>query len=404
MIDPFAKFKQGNTRSTSLPTDITPFVMHNGVNIVPNELVDVESALSNSDIYSTVDRISTDVASAEVQIREPFYTLLNEHPNHLMSPFTLWTSVVASLCLSGNAFVTITRDNSGLPVELELIPSADVEMTLEDSAKDLTYHIHYYDERKDKDLKSADMLHFKMLTAGDAQNLYTGRSPLDALAAEIGIQNYSNKLTLATLKHAINPSYLLKIPQGKVDAEGKEQIRKSWEEQTTGNNLGRAVVLDQGLDLQTVSINADVGKFLSNVNVSRTDIAKAFGIPASVLNGTSDQQSSIMMERSVYASSLNKFVKPIESELKFKLGVDAKLDINNALDVDNQSLVTNLTKLTGNQPVMSPKQAQQTLINRGLFINKVDLDNLVATGNGQSAKGGDTQSDGTQKQDWCPYD
>lgn len=368
-----------------LPSTVSPFVFRDSRTLVPNELVNVEASLKNPDIFSVVNRIATDIASSPIEIEAPYDYLLNDNPNHLMNPFTFWTSVNASLLLAGNAYVTIHKDKQMID-ELELINPADVIMTLTDNAKDIIYTVHYQDERPDKDFKSADMLHFKLLSAGDSYNHYTGRSPLDSLAESIAIQNYSNKLTLSTLKNGLAPTTLLELETGKpLNAESKQAIRESFEEQNTGGNAGRVVVVDQATKVSQLSINSDVANFLNNVTISKAVVAEAFGIPDSLLNGKSDQQSSVQMEQSVYQRSLNKYIKPIESELSYKLGVKAVLDIGSGLDSDNSSLINNLNKLTANQQVISTTQAQQALIEHGVLISGIDLPPVTQ-------KGGETQT------------
>lgn len=364
---------------------MSPFVFRDTRTLVPHELVSVESALKNPDVFSIVNRISSDIASSPIEIAPPYSDLVNKYPNHLMNPYSFWTSVLASMLLNGNAFVTMDK-TKGVVQELELINANDVTVVLTDNARDILYNIHYQDERQDKVFKSADMLHFKLLSAGDSYNQFTGRSPLDSLADSINLQNYSNKLTLGTLKNGLAPTTTLTVPEGILGKEAKENIRQGFEEQNGGDNVGRVVVLDQGLQMDTISINADVAKFLNNINISKSVIAEAFGIPDSIINGTGDSQSSVQMQERQYAQSLNRYVKPIESELTFKLGMTAKLDITSGLDVDHSNLIANVNKLTGNEQVISTTQAQQNLIKHGVFIDSIDLPPE------NTNKGGETQT------------
>lgn len=364
MINPFAKLQ---TRSQVLPSSqVMPFIITDG-KIMPNNMVDGAAALRNSDIFSLVNRISSDVAACNFKVSEPFKNLLNR-PNNLISGFNFWQSVEAQLLLAGNAYVTITRDSSGVPNRLELIPVAEVTTTLADYAKDMEYTVLHDDERGTEKFKSADMLHFRLLSVGDNSLQYIGMSPLESLVSDIQISDYSRKLTLAQLKQGLAPTYSLTVPEGILDKEAKEAIRSSFEKANSGSNAGRAIVLDQGLQLNSLSINADVAKFLNNMDFSKTQIAKAFGIPDSYLNGQGDQQSSIDMTRSLYANSLQTYIKPIESELYMKLGVPVNLDEASAIDVDNQQLIDNITKLsTGKSPVFSPSEATAILNAKGVF-------------------------------------
>lgn len=360
MYNPF-NFKRKEKRDMALNNFNSFVVMSNG-KIVPNPyMVDARTALRNSDIYAVVNRISSDVAACSIDCQKPqFYAI--DNPNPLQTRFNFIQSIVARMLLNGNAYVTIHRNGSNVPDELEIVPESQVEMLLTDNADDILYTFNYTDGRPQKTLHSADVLHFKLITTGYEQDMYTGRSPLLALADELGIQDQANKLTLNTLLNAINPTTVLKVPDVALSRQNKEAIRDEFAAQTTGNNVGKAIVLDQGLDLSTISINSDVAKFLNNVQFGTAQIAKAFGIPASYLGLSGDAQSSVDMLRSLYLSCLNTYIKPIESEFSKKFGVKVKLNLLDAVDNDNQIKIQNINDLTKNKAI-SPKQAQQLLAN-----------------------------------------
>lgn len=77
---------------------------------------------------------------------------------------------------------------------------------------------------------------------------------------------------------------------------------------------------------------------------------------------------------SFYASSLNRYINPLISEIAFKLHLpDLKLNIRDSTDVDGSQTIAMISKLnSGNNPVLTPSQAQSILIRKGL-INQDDL-------------------------------
>lgn len=289
-----------------------------------------------------------------------------------MNEYSFWQSVVAQLCLAGNAYVSIKRNSSGIPEKLEQIPINQVQITLLDDSKDITYTVHYTDGRDEKVFKSADMLHFKLFVTGQEHTQYVGVSPLDSLVEEMNLHDYSNKMTLAMLKNAIAPNYTLTVPEGILDKDSKENIRTQFEQANSGSNAGRAIVLDQGLELKPMQISPDVAKLLSNTTFSQTQIAKAFGISDSYLNGTGDEQSSIKMIRSLFVDSLGPYMQALTSELTMKFGVPVKLDIESAIDIDNTGLINQMVSLTNSSnPVLSGTQARRILAVKGVFDSKI---------------------------------
>lgn len=371
MYNPF-KFNQKDKRSLQL-NNTAPFIITGGKIINNNLTVSAEEALKHSDIYGVVNRISSDIASASIDIQKPFHKVI-ENPNKRQTKFGFFQSVLASMLLTGNAFVTIHRDGSLVPDELELVPSSNVQMVLTDDL-DILYTFSYSDGRPNKTLESKDVLHFKLMSTGYEDSLYTGRSPLESLVNEVAIQNNSNRLTLNTLQNAISPTNILKVEKGILDSEHKKNLKKAFE---NSMRTGSTVVLDQSADLKTVQINSDVANFLKNNTYTSNQVAVAFGIPASYVGLNADEQSSIDMIRSQYISCLNTYIKPIEQELSKKLSynniLDVKVNILDAIDTDNQALIKNVVDLS-NAKAISPEQAQTILANyKALGMDKVVKD------------------------------
>lgn len=359
MYNPF-KFR-AEKRELSIPTQTIPFIQVGGKIISNNLTVDADSALRHSDIYAVVTRISSDIASADIDVKQPYWNVLN-NPNQRQTKFAFFQSIVASMLLTGNAFVIMYRNGSSIPNELELVPSQNVEMTLEDDLS-ITYNFSFDDGRPPINLKGKDVLHFKLMSTGYEASLYTGRSPLESLVTEIAIQDNSNKLTLNALANAITPTNILKVEKGILDNDKKINMKKAFE---SSMKTGSTIILDQSADLKQISINNDVANFLKNIDYTSENIAKAFCIPSSYVGLNADEQSSIDQIRSDYINSLNMYYKPIEEELSKKLAlnqvIDVKLNVSDALDVDNQLKIKNVCDLAKANAISS-EQAQLILSN-----------------------------------------
>ncbi|MFT9269466.1 MAG: phage portal protein [Liquorilactobacillus nagelii] len=366
MINPFSKFQ---VRSKALPTSsYSPFFLMSDGKTLANNTIDADFALRNSDIFAVVLRLSSDIAKAKLNADSQQYQPVLDNPANLVNRYGFWQEILASLMLTGNAYVSIHRNGNQVPDKLEFLPLSWVQVTLADNAADIIYTINYDDGRQQATFKSADMLHFKLFMSGRLIDQYTGISPLTSLVKELNIQDYSNNLSLSSLKNAIAPSYTLTVPEGIIDTEAKENIRQQFESQNSGSNAGRAIVLDQGLQLSALQINPDIAKLLSNTTFSQTQIAKAFCVPDSYLNGQGDQQSSTDMMRSLYTNSLPVYMEPILSELNFKFNCTVSADVADVIDVDHQQLISNLVSLTNSSnPVLDATQAQAILKSKGVF-------------------------------------
>lgn len=385
-------------RSRTLANGTTPLLVFSGGKIQTETAIDANEAFKNSDVFATIERISSDIASCSFNAQQ--YQTLLDNPFKLMNPYSGWQSVLIQLLLNGNAYVVLHRNNQNLITQLEPVPSDDVELTLTDNAADIVYTVHYTDERPDNDYSSADMLHFKLVTPGMDVNQYTGVSPLISLVSELGIQDNSKKLTLTSLIHAIAPTNIYSTPNALTEPNAKETIREAFEKANTGDNAGRLLVMDAGAKLETIDVTPNVAKLLDNATFAQTQIAKAFGIPDSYLNGQGDQQSSIEMIRSLYQNALTMYIRPIESELSFKLGSPVKLDVTGAIDVDHQQELTNIQNLA-KAGLMTPRQAFGLMLAHdimpGLDVQPEDLAELKQKNQAEpqstTKEGGETEDD-----------
>ena len=387
---------KGIFRSRTLANGTGPLMVFSGGKIQTQSSIDVNQAFKNSDVFTVVERISSDIAACRFNGQQ--YQALLDNPFHLMNPYAGWQEVLIQLLLNGNSYVVIHRDKQQKASWLEPVPSDDVTLTLQDNATDIVYHVHYTDERADKDYFSTDVLHFKLVTPGMDVNQYTGVSPLMALVPELGIQDNSKKLTLTSLIHALAPTNIYTTPNAITEPGAKDKIREAFEKANTGDNAGRVMIMDAGAKLETIDVTPNVAKLLDNATFSQTQIAKAFGIPDSYLNGQGDQQSSIEMIRSLYQNALTMYIRPIESELSYKLGAPVKLDVTSAIDVDHQNELNNIVSLS-KANLLSPRQAFGLMLANdimpGLTVEDSDISLLNKK---NTTKGGENANDNQNSQ------
>ena len=387
---------KGILRSRTLANGTEPLMVFSGGKIQTHSSIDVNQAFKNSDVFTVVERISSDIAACRFNGQQ--YQALLDNPFHLINPYAGWQEVLIQLLLNGNSYVVIHRDKQQKASWLEPVPSDDVNLTLQDNATDIIYHVHYTDERADKDYLSADVLHFKLVTPGMDVNQYTGVSPLMALVPELGIQDNSKKLTLTSLIHALAPTNIYTTPNAITEPGAKDKIREAFEKANTGDNAGRVMIMDAGAKLETMDVTPNVATLLDNATFSQTQIAKAFGIPDSYLNGQGDQQSSIEMIRSLYQNALTMYIRPIESELSYKLGAPVKLDVTSSIDVDHQNELNNIVSLS-KANLLSPRQSFGLMLANdivpGLTVEDSDI-NLLNKKN--TTKGGENVNDNQNSQ------
>lgn len=365
------------------------FVSNNG-KIITSNTIQPSQAMTNSDIYAVISRISSNIAAMKIKADDQNVQNVINKPSTILNSFSFWQKCVTQMLLTGNTYVYIQRE-SGVPVGLTQIPANEVTINIlskaaGDEVDDAIYTITLDTENgRQIQVPSRDILHFRCLVTGsDAQtNGFTGISPLVSLAQEVTVQDTSRKLAIAALSHAISPSFVLKIPTVQVSEQTKEKFRSNFEKMTSGSNAGRAIVLDSSMDVEPLQINPDVDKLLSNTEFTQNQIAKAFNIPSEYLNGQGNQQSSITEMGSLYVNALSLYINPILSELRLKFGCDITTDFSSIADVDHQQLISNVVSLAaGKSPVLSAEVATAVLKNvDALGLNDIDQSLFKAPSN-----------------------
>lgn len=364
------------TRTKYIPSQsYMPSFASVGGKIVPQGFINADKALKNVDIFAMINLISSDIASCNFQ-NGGIYEELLKQPSNLINGYSFWQSSVIQLLLTGNSYLLI-HSNNGVAQWLEQVPTSCVTIQLADDNSNVQYEINFGDKRGTVLADNSEMVHVKLMPTGEVTNddLFVGTSPLQSLTDSIAVTDNANRLTLSTIANAINPSAVISVPDAQLTAEAKDAIRDKFVQANSGSNAGKVMVVDQSASVSTIQINSDVAKFLNSLDWSADRVAEAFGVPSSYLNrDTADAQSNSQQIMSFYASSLNRYINPLISELAFKLHIpDLKLNIRDSTDVDGSQTIAMITKLnSGNNPVFTPSQAQSILIRKGL-INQNDI-------------------------------
>ncbi len=359
------KFTDFFSRSSPVPPSNSGIIVGRlyGNTLIPTGVLSASNAMTNSDIYAVVSLISSDIASMQFHSDELTEQVLN-NPTKTINSYNFFQSIVAKMLLYGNSYVLINKDKSVI-TGLEMLEDDQIgEVIVSDDGQDVTYLVHFNDNRPDTYYDSSEILHFKLITVGsDTNDKYFGKSPLMSLAPELGIQSLSNKLIESTLKNGINPSVMIKIPEAQLDGQAKDNIRNGFISASTGKNTGKPIVLDSSAQLEQLGISPEVSNFLANINFTKTQVAKAFGISDSMILGTTgDAQSNLDMINQSYQRSLTKYKNAIQYELSLKFGVPIQL----ASEVTDDQLITRVTSLVTNN-IISAGDAEALLKQKGII-------------------------------------
>lgn len=307
------------------------------------EWVSAQSALQNSDLYAIISQLSSDLATVKLTANQKRWQGIMDNPSTNANRHGFYQSIYAQLLLAGEAFAYRWRNENGRDVKWEFLKPSQVHMDYYEYENGTYYNITFTDPRVRPLLQvpQSDVLHFKLVSLDGGR---TGVSPLLALGRELKIKKASDDLTFNSLKNSLKMNGVLKIKNGGLlDNKTKMARSRSVMQQMTGGPL----VLDDLEDFTPLEIKSNVAQLLSQADWTSKQFAKVYGIPDSYLGGQGDQQSSVEQISNVYANAMARYLRPIISEMAYKLGTVIDYDIRPSVDVlgtSYMSAVSNLVK------------------------------------------------------------
>lgn len=275
-------------RASSTWDDLINTTIASGTSSV-NEI----TAMQSSAVYACVNLIGGAIASMPAHIykrlpdrREradsPLWWFLNEQPMGDISAATMWEYAVTSLLLQGDAFIRILRRSAYNSEIIGLEPWAPTRVNVKKIDGRLVYILSPLTGDPFA-VDQADMIHvpgpgFNGFR-GMSQIKYTLRNPAGiALAAD----NYSRDF----FDNSARPDFVLSSA-GSLTEKQIELLRKTWEERYGGQgNRHKPAILFGGLDVKTISMNAEDAQLLSTRQFQIEDIARVFGVPPFMIGHT----------------------------------------------------------------------------------------------------------------------
>lgn len=351
------------------------------------EYISAREALHNSDIFSIVYQLSSDLATVKYTADRSRSQAMIDNPSSTSNPHAFWQSVYAQLLLGGEAFAYRWRNVNGVDLRWEYLRPSQVNVFLLDDGSGLQYTVTF-DEPElgvKQNVPQGDMLHFRLLSTNGGM---TGISPLTALANELKINDSSNRLTLTALAKSIVSPGVLSIGHGGLLGAKEKAARSRQFIKQVNQSDGGPVVIDALEKYEPLEIKSNVAALLSQTDWTGTQIAKIFGVPDSYLNGQGDQQSSVDQIAGLYANSLNRYASAITGEFSNKLGTTVSADLRPALDPLSNSIANRVTGLVS-KGVLAGNQGQWILQQSGL----VSPDIPVPDPQTEPLKGGEETND-----------
>ena len=312
-----------------------------------DKYVDARTALKNSDIYSIVFQLSSDLANGKLKADAPRAQGILNNPTQTSNAHAFWQSMFAQLLLGGECFAYRWRNQNGTDMTWEYLRPSQVTPFLLEDGSGLIYNINFDEPEVGvmEAVPQSDLIHIRLLSQNGGK---TGISPLSALANELQIKDKSNKLTLSALGRSIIAPGILSIKHGGLLSDEEKASRSRKFMKQTSKSENGPIVIDDLEEYTPLEVKSNVAQLLNQVNWTGAQIAKVYGVSDSIINGQGDQQSSVQMMDNAYVKSLARYAKAITGELNNKLNANINLDLRSAIDPLGDSYATTISNLRKN--------------------------------------------------------
>ena len=312
-----------------------------------DKYVDARTALKNSDIYSIVFQLSSDLANGKLKADAPRAQGILNNPTQTSNAHAFWQSMFAQLLLGGECFAYRWRNQNGTDMTWEYLRPSQVTPFLLEDGSGLIYNINFDEPEVGvmEAVPQSDLIHIRLLSQNGGK---TGISPLSALANELQIKDKSNKLTLSALGRSIIAPGILSIKHGGLLSDEEKASRSRKFMKQTSKSENGPIVIDDLEEYTPLEVKSNVAQLLNQVNWTGAQIAKVYGVSDSIINGQGDQQSSVQMMDNAYVKSLARYAKAVTGELNNKLNANINLDLRSAIDPLGDSYATTISNLRKN--------------------------------------------------------
>lgn len=332
-------------------------------------------ALTDSTVFACVTRIAFDIAKLEIKLVQktsegiyidvpsssPYWEAIRK-PNRYQNRITFVVQWMLSKLLYGNAYILKERDARGIVYAWYVLDPRRVKpLITEDGGI-------YYQLSADQLAQIADtvlvpaseIIHDPMATLFHP---LVGVSPLYACAMSANLSANIGANSSKFFANMSRPSGVLSAP-GTISEETAARIKKHWEENFSGVNIGRLAVLGDGLKYEAMSIPPEQAQLIEQLKWTVEDIARCFGMPLFKLGGALPPGSSIEAMNQIYwADCLQGLIESAELAMTEGLGLvragySVEFCLDGLLRMDRRAQVAML-KDAVSAGIMAPDEARQ---------------------------------------------
>lgn len=241
-----------------------------------------DTALTVSAVYACVRALSEDVAKLPLILHRrlpdggkeratdhPLYELMHRRPNPYQTAFEFREMMQAHLALRGNAYAFINRAG-GRVRELIPIRPDRVAPKLGDDGVTVTYRVQGVRDP----LAASDVLHLR----GLATDGLMGLSPVTLGREAIGMAKAAETHGAKHFRNGAKPGLVVTHP-GELSETAFKNLKTSVEEQASGENVFRVLLLEEGVTPTALGFNQRDSQYIESRAFQVPEIARWYRMP-----------------------------------------------------------------------------------------------------------------------------
>ncbi|MBY8826112.1 phage portal protein [Sphingomonas colocasiae] len=273
--------------------------LRTGSTTASGEVVNAETAMRVATVFGCVRIRSSAVATTPIKLmrrvdartREDaddleLWSVLTRRPNKWQKPAVFKRMMQAHVLLRGNAYAAIVRGAlGGVQALIPLHPDRVDVKQREDLSLEYTW------TRKDgRQVKfdQRDVLHLLNLTLDGVRGVTPLAYARETIGQAIAMERHGSNV----FKNGAQVSGALTTTQ-KLSPEARDRLQESADRyRSGGENAGRIIVLEQGLDYKAIALNQEDAEWIESKKLSRSEICMFFGVPPSMIGDNSGSDSN----------------------------------------------------------------------------------------------------------------
>lgn len=290
--------------------------------------VNSRSVLGHSPLWRGINLLSTSVAKLplvvylrnredrEKDVSHPAYPILRRRANAWLRVSAWLRLEMVHAILWGNGYSAIERDAAGRPTAL--IPLAPWSTWPEWGPDGRLWYLFTDDKGQPRKLRPEDVYHVRGLSSTDG---ITGQSVIELLAPSIAPGIAATEFASNWFAGGCQLQNVLLIP-AHLKGPAREQALKDWGKISEGlGKTGKTGALYDGVDLKTLSTDAEKAQLLQAREFDLIACANVLGVPAhKVGHPARTSYNSLEQENAAFLSeSLEPWLTEFEEEANTKL-------------------------------------------------------------------------------------